>query len=49
MPPKELSKKKTNWDGDEYAIEKCARFVSLIPYADDSTLFEGLPDMTCTA
>jgi hypothetical protein len=49
MPPLELSKKKTEWSEDKYAIEKCARFVSLIPYADDSTLFEGLPDMTCTA
>ena len=26
-----------------------ARFVSLIPFAEDSSLFEGLPDMTCTA
>ena len=49
MPPLELSKSKDSWAGDEYAIEKCARFVSLIPFADDSSLFEGLPDMTCTA
>jgi coiled-coil and C2 domain-containing protein 2A len=49
QPPLVLSQKGDSWAGDDYAIEKVARFVSLIPYADDSALFEDLPDMTCTA
>jgi hypothetical protein len=49
-PPLALAKNKNvNWTDDDYAIEKVARFVSLIPYQDDSKLFKGLPDMTCTA
>lgn len=31
------------------AIEKAARYVSLIPWVDDSTLFKDMPDLSCTS
>jgi coiled-coil and C2 domain-containing protein 2A len=34
---------------DKNGIEKVARFVSLIPYLDDSTLFKDMPDLACTS
>jgi len=34
---------------DEKALERCARFVSLIPYVDDSQLFKDMPDLTCNS
>lgn len=34
---------------DKKAIERCARFVSLIPYVDDSQLFKDMPDLTCNS
>ena len=35
-------------DGNNNPIEYCARYVSLIPYKNDSTSFDGLPEMWCT-
>lgn len=35
--------------GDQYAIEKCARFVSMIPFLNDMQLFNDLPDMYCNS
>jgi len=29
-------------------IEACARFVSLVPFVDDTQLFKDMPDLTCT-
>jgi coiled-coil and C2 domain-containing protein 2A len=34
---------------DKKGIEKVARFVSLIPYLDDQTLFKDMPDLTCNS
>jgi coiled-coil and C2 domain-containing protein 2A len=34
---------------DKKAIEKAARYVSLIPFLDDTTLFKDMPDLTCTS
>jgi len=34
--------------GDAYAIEKVARFVSLIPFKEDLKKFEDMPDLYCT-
>ena len=31
------------------AIEQAARYVSLIPYKEDSALFRDMPDLTCTS
>ncbi len=36
-------------DTNSKAIEKAARYVSLIPFIDDSKLFKDMPDMTCTS
>lgn len=36
-------------NNDVKAIEKAARFVSLIPYLEDSALFKDMPDLTCTS
>ena len=30
-------------------IEKAARYVSLIPYIEDTALFKDMPDLTCTS
>jgi coiled-coil and C2 domain-containing protein 2A len=30
---------------DFYAIEKAARFVSMVPFIDDLTMFQNMPDM----
>lgn len=39
-PPVELSLSGVEWSAtDKHAIEKVARFVALIPWADDSALF----------
>ena len=35
--------------GDLFAIERVARFVSMIPFRDDLTMFKSMPDMYCTA
>ena len=34
---------------DDYAIEKAARFVSMIPYIEDLRLFKDLPDLYSTS
>lgn len=34
---------------DEFAIEKSARFVSMIPFIEDNRAFEDLPDLFCTS
>lgn len=34
---------------DPKAIERAARFVSLIPFVDDSQLFKDMPDLTCSS
>lgn len=44
-PPKELCD--LDVGTDKFAIEKCARFVSMIPFLMDLQLFEQLPDMYC--
>jgi coiled-coil and C2 domain-containing protein 2A len=36
-------------DKRKRAIERAARFVSLIPFMDDGAMFQDLPDMTCTS
>lgn len=33
---------------DQFAIEKVARFVSMIPFKDDLSMFENLPDIYST-
>lgn len=45
-PPEQV----VNLDGpwDPYAIEKVARFVSLIPFIEDSAKFEDMTDLYCT-
>jgi len=43
-PPEDIYKR-----DDNRAIERAARFVSLIPYIDDSQLFKDMPDLTCTS
>ncbi len=35
-------------ESDPYAIEKVARFVSLIPFENDLKNFEDLDDLYCT-
>lgn len=42
-PPDEIYKKE-----DNRAIERAARYVSLIPFIDDAQLFKDMPDLTCT-
>lgn len=32
---------------DKRAIERAARFVSLIPFVEDAQLFQDMPDLTC--
>ena len=32
---------------DPKGIEKVARYVSLIPYVEDTALFKDMPDLTC--
>lgn len=34
---------------DAYAITKAARYVSLIPFVDDSQAFDEFPDCWCTS
>ena len=43
-PPSEIY----SGPSDKKAIEKCARFVSLIPYVDDSVLFRDMPNLACS-
>ena len=40
IDPKEIKK-------DIHAIEKVARFVSLIPFKNDTELFKDIPDIHC--
>ena len=46
-PPEQI------WSGqmpaDLKAIEKAARYISLIPYVEDTALFKDMPDLTCTS
>jgi hypothetical protein len=44
-PPKNCTIRK---DSKYNPIEYCARYVSLIPYRNDSSNFDGLPEMWCT-
>ena len=47
IPPRDL----INLEGgnrDDFAIEKAARFVSMIPFKDDLSLFKDMPDVFCT-
>jgi coiled-coil and C2 domain-containing protein 2A len=38
------------WANDDTkAVERAARFVSLIPFVDDTQLFKDMPDLTCTS
>lgn len=37
------------WANDAKAVERAARFVSLIPFVDDTQLFKDMPDLTCTS
>ena len=48
-PPKQVTEVTKDGADDKKALEKCARFVSLIPYVEDSALFKDMPDITCTA
>ena len=34
---------------DKYAIERVARFVSMIPYIEDLRMFQDLPDLWTTS
>lgn len=38
-----------NYSNDEFAIEKVARYVSLIPFIDDNQAFIEMPDLYCTS
>ena len=44
-PPEQIYK----GPNDEKAIEKAARYISLIPYIEDTALFKDMPDLTCTS
>jgi len=48
-PPEQVTYVQNSQGPDTKALEKCARFVSLIPYVEDSALFKDMPDITCTA
>jgi len=43
-PPSEIYNRE-----DNRAIERAARFVSLIPFIDDSQLFKDMPDLVCNS
>ena len=50
QPPKEV----VDFDNpinssNTFAIEKVARFVSMIPYIEDLRLFQDMPDIYCTS
>ena len=47
-PPVEVCDLVSNPE-DEYAIEKVARFVMLLPFIEDNRAFEDLPDLWCTS
>jgi hypothetical protein len=36
-------------NNDEKAAERAARYISLIPYVEDTALFKDMPDLTCTS
>lgn len=38
-----------SYRNDEFAIEKAARFVSLIPFIEDNQAFTEMPDLYCTS
>ena len=48
MPPPDVCDLDTYHD-DDFAIEKAARFVSLIPYIEDNKAFNDMPDLFCTS
>ncbi len=43
-----LNENVQSFKDDPLAIERAARFVSLIPFLDDSHGFDGMPDCWCT-
>lgn len=45
QPPDEIFQSRT----DMYAIEKAARYVSLIPFIEDDVAFKDMPDLWCTS
>jgi coiled-coil and C2 domain-containing protein 2A len=47
-PPKEVVDLE-RFKNDPYAIERAARFVSMVPFVDDLTMFKNLPDMYSTS
>lgn len=47
QPPEMIYKDGSH--NDVKSIEKAARYVSLIPYLEDSALFKDMPDLTCTS
>ena len=49
QPPTEADAGFPIWADDAKAIERAARFVSLIPFVDDTQLFKDMPDLTCTS
>lgn len=46
-PPKELCDLDSP-EPDRFAIEKCARFVSMVPFLSDLKMFDQMPDMYST-
>ena len=44
-PPEEVIRSGAN--DDEFAIERAARFVSLIPFADDLSFYKEMDDVYC--
>lgn len=37
------------YKNDEFAIEKVARYVSLIPFIEDNKVYQDMPDLFCTS
>lgn len=48
MPPKDLYEKERE-GGRKKAIERVARYVSLIPFVEDTALFKDMPNLCCTS
>lgn len=48
-PPFNLNSNSAEAENVDFIYEKCARFVSLIPFKNDSEHFRDLPDIFCTS
>jgi len=48
MPPEDVCDLQS-FKADEFAIERVARYVSLIPFIEDNKAFQEMPDLFCTS